>query len=166
MWAKFHLTCYFSHFSAKRFIPSSHECIQILHHALVYELDLVLLLIGDKKRSIVRGIWVSFNEEIMASYEAFLARCYEESLKWAYENEEGHGNARESSHFHFINPFLPKGVDFESFLDFFHLWNQSSNSTTSRLPIPPNEKIIPYHFATWNKLKRRLWYTNEAFLEH
>ena len=40
---------------AKRFIPSSHECLQILHHSFVYGLSMVLLVIGDIKSTILRA---------------------------------------------------------------------------------------------------------------
>ena len=55
--------------------------IQILHHAFVYDLSLVLLLIGDSKGMILRGIYVEFDDEIKAAYNIFLTRCYDESLK-------------------------------------------------------------------------------------
>ena len=77
-------------FSAKRFIPNNHELVQILHHAFVYSLKLVLLLVGDNKGTIIRGVWVEFNDIIMEAYKVFLRQCYDVSLKWAYslESEE------------------------------------------------------------------------------
>ena len=141
-------------YRAKKFIPSSHECIQILHHAYVYDLDIILLLIGDKKGTILRGIWVQFDREIMDAYDNFITRCYEESLKWAYATEhEDAGETENATNLEALKPFLPSSIDFESFKDYFHLWKQATNSIDSRLPIPSTKYIIPYHFAKWNKFK-------------
>lgn len=105
---------------AKTYIPSNHECIQILHHAFVYNIKLVLLLIGNKKGTILRGVWVIFHDEIMMAYDHFLSRCHDLCLKWAYDglDESSIPNEDEDIDFNFIKKLLPPGVDFEGFLDF------------------------------------------------
>jgi len=141
-------------FRAKRFILSNHECIQILHHAFVYDLKVILLLIGDKKGTILRGVWVRFNQTIMTAYGEFLDRCYNESLKWAYHDMHDEEDVlQDEDSLNIIKPFLPKEVDFESFADFFNLWKNAVNGCTEHLPIPPTKTIVPFHFAKWNKFK-------------
>ena len=133
---------------AKRFIPKNHELIQILHHAFVYNLSLMLLLIGDSKGTIIRGVWVSFEPPIFEAYRGFIEKCYNESLKWAYENEN---DEQEHPSLDQVRSALPSFIDFDSFQDYFNLWSCATNS--SLLPIPPTEYIIPYHFSLWNKFK-------------
>jgi len=115
----------------------------------VYNLKLVLLLVGDNKGTIIRGVWVEFNDIIMEAYKVFLRRCYDMSLKWAYnlDDEEEHATLQA------MKSLLPVSIDFESFEDYYHLWKQSTSTSDSRLPLPPTKYIIPYHFAKWNKFK-------------
>ncbi|CAB9531251.1 unknown protein [Seminavis robusta] len=40
----------------KRIVNSMHEAIQLLHHAFVYDLDYVLLLVGDNSGAVVYGV--------------------------------------------------------------------------------------------------------------
>jgi len=123
-----------------------------LHHAFVYNLKLVLLLVGDKKGTILRGIWVKFDEIVLASYGELLDICYEESLTWAYRDMDQNDNV-DNETLDFLKPFLPKGVDLESFSDFFNLWKHTVSSDDQLLPIPPTKTIIPYHFTKWNSFK-------------
>ena len=77
-------------------------------------------------------------------------------MKWAYDNnrnEDYDGISNRGSSLEDLRPFLPSSVDFESFRDYFELWKEATNSSHSRLPIPPTNYIIPYHFAKWNKFK-------------
>jgi len=114
---------------------------------------MVLLLIGDKKGTILRGIWVEFDDEIMMAYRVFLTLCYDKALKWAYDasnDEHIFDDRNEDARLSFLKPFLPQSMDFESFLDFYKLWKYA---TTQNLPIPATDYIIPYHFSLWNKFK-------------
>ena len=139
---------------AKKYIPLNHECIQLLHHASVFDLNLVLLLIGDRKRTILRGVWVNFSTEIKTAYQSFLRMCYEKCLLWAYDGYENELAAEQSENaLNALKPLLSPGLDFESFKDFYMLWKQATCSPSRHLPIPRTQKIIPYHFSLWNKFK-------------
>ena len=85
----------------------------------------------------------------MEAYKVFLRQCYDVSLKWAYslESEEEYATLQA------MKSLLPVSIDFESFEDYYHLWKQSTSTSDSRLPLPPTNYIIPYHFAKWNKFK-------------
>jgi len=135
---------------AKRFIPKNHELIQILHHAFVYNLSLMLLLIGDSKGTIIRGVWVSFDSTIFEVYKGLLQKCYVESLQWAYEEDEDN----EENSLGEVRSALPSFIDFDSFQDYFNLWRCAiRKSSDYLLPIPPTDYIIPFHFSKWNKFK-------------
>jgi len=135
---------------AKRFIPKTHELIQLLHHAYVYNLSMVLLLIGDTKGSIIRGVWVSFEQPIFDAYCNVLHKCYDISLKWAYENQD---NENDEISLNQVRSSLPSFIDFENFKDYYNLWKCAVSSGHSILPLPPTEYIIPFHFSKWNKFK-------------
>lgn len=127
--------------------------IQILHHATVYKLGAVLLLIGDQK-DIIRGVWVKFDVEIIDSYERTLMKCYELSVKWLYDCREQPMVDTD------IQSLLPIGVDVASFKDMLELWRTAFIYGERRLPIPPTTNIIPLHFSIWNKLKGEVLITS------
>ena len=104
-----------------------HECVQILHHAYVYDLKMILLLIGDTKGTILRGVLVSFDDVIMRSYGCFLEKCFDESLSWAYARENDGLDDRLVTSLDYVKPFLPSGVVFDSFQEYFHLWEQATS---------------------------------------
>lgn len=128
------------------FIRSNHELLQILHHATVYKLKLVLLLIGDK-RSIIRGIWVKFDVTILSCYESLLSSLYDKTLSWAYNR-----NYNMSSILSSIEGCIPPTIGLEGMIDFIELWRAIFDDPC-RLPIPQSTNIIPYHFSKWNKSK-------------
>ena len=103
------------------------------------------------KGSILRGVWVVFDDTIKLAYARFLTHCFNESLTWAYRNDilnERHDQVLEA-----IKPSLPANIDFESFKDYYYLWKQATDPVDGSLPIPPTKYIIPYHFSKWNKFK-------------
>jgi len=136
-------------FSAHRYIKSVHELLQILHHATVYDLQVVLLLIGDR-HSIIRGVYVYFDEAIRSSYEKFLNIMYDNTLTWAYDNHNNSNSALIDMH-----QFIPSHVGKEAFMDFYELWKTIMSSPT-KLPIPQSTHILPAHFSLWNKMKGAL----------
>ena len=105
---------------------------------------MMLLLIGDKKGGVIRGIWVRFDQDIKSHYESLLSLCFDICLKWAYEDD-----AQLSQQFRSL---LPPELDVDSLKDYFHLW-RNITSTSSILPIPRTTHILPFHFSSWNKFK-------------
>jgi len=66
---------------------------------------------------------------------------------------------------------LPAGVNFDSFLDYYKLW-RCATSDEQRLPLPPTEYIVPYHFSKWNKFKggseklTKLFWNGKHYVPH
>ena len=126
-----------------------HELIKLHHHATVFTLGAVLLLIGDQK-DIIRGVWVKFDVEIIESYERILMKSYKLSIKWLYDSrEQAMVNAD-------IEPLSPIRVDIGSFKDMLELWRTAFMYKERRLPIAPTTHIIPLHFSVWNKTKGKV----------
>jgi len=129
---------------AHELISSTHELVQVLHHAMVYSLNLVLLIICDK-RTILRGIWIKFDEEVVKKYEMFLANIYYHTFQWAYDITKTIAETREE-----VQDCLPKQCDMEGYLEYYGIWKEMFKPG-NYLPIPPTLKIVPYHFSKWNK---------------
>jgi len=67
------------------YIPSSHEAIQILHHALHYNVDEVMLVIGDNSGRIIMGVTVVFPQRLRLAYDNVLSAIGRFALMWAYK---------------------------------------------------------------------------------
>ena len=130
----------------KDYVDSKHEIVQILHHAFAYNLKKILLLIGDQKARIIRGLWITIPAQLKNHYGLLLQQVYDMSLKWAYEATDNFPEVvvREE-----LVPM--KNIDYESFIDFFKLWRFVN--TKMPKPLPRIERIIPRVFATWNCMK-------------
>ena len=117
-----------------------------MHHATVFDLDVVLLLIGSVHQ-IIRGLWVKFDHFIKVAYENFLTRIYRISISWI--NDVSLPQMSNDN----IAVLLPKTIDVESFQDLISLWRVAMLAPTAKLPLPNTHKIIPYHFTLWNKFE-------------
>ena len=70
------------------YITSSHEAIQCLHHAYLYDINFVCLVIGDRNGNLEAGIFVEFTKELKESYgRKVLQDLYNFGLKWVYKSD-------------------------------------------------------------------------------
>ena len=60
------------------------ERIQLLHQAVALGINQSILLIGDNKGRILKGIWVNFPSSIIDAYEKCMDDVYENSLSFLY----------------------------------------------------------------------------------
>eukprot|EP00978_Attheya_sp_CCMP212_P016957 scaffold44858_cov49-Attheya_sp.AAC.2 len=115
-------------------IDSVHALIQILHHAYVYNLRYILLVIGNSKTQIINGVWVKFDDKLKDTYGQLLKEIYKRCLLWAYEpgatpiSKEVVTSAIKSS------KQLKGRVDWESFQGHFALWRYVSTNIPGPLP--------------------------------
>jgi len=140
-----------------------HELVQLLHHAYVYDFKRMLLLIGDNKANIIRGIWVHISTTIRTSYGHLLQFMFDMALKWAYD-----GSLPAETNLH-QELALIKGLDFQCFLTHFSLWHQVTTKVPA--PLPTLERIIPRVFSVWNAIKggsdtttKLLWQVKQGHL--
>ena len=67
------------------YITSSHEAIQCLHHAYLYDINFVCLVIGDRNGNLEAGIFVEFTKYLKESYGKVLQDLYNFGLEWVYK---------------------------------------------------------------------------------
>jgi hypothetical protein len=149
----------------KEFINSTHELVQILHHAYVFDFQYVLLLVGDATGAILTGTWVEFSDVLKEEYGVFLRLAYEKSLRWAYRPDLV--PLPEESLKIALKQVTRGGVDYESFTGHFALWRYVTTKIAG--PLPHVERIIPFLFAKWNCLKggsdtitKLIWFSMQA----
>ncbi len=150
--------------SLKEYLRNTHEIIQLLHHAFTYDFEKILLLIGDRNANIIRGIWISFPEELKQSYGLLLQVVYDRSLAWAYHSAETLPEEVIKEELESI-----KGIDYDSFMDHLKLWR--CVNTNIPKPLPTLQRIIPRIYATWNCMKggsdtttKLLWQVKQGHL--
>ena len=131
----------------RQYVNCRAECVQLLHHALVFDLEYVLLLIGND-HNITSGTWVRFSNELKFCYGELLKDIYEETLQWAYE-----GNKMKMPD-DIIKKCITKRkrtlVDYETFERNYYCWKELMMSKSSPLPLPSCKRIIPAQHSMWN----------------
>lgn len=147
----------------KDYVTCIHELVQLLHHAYVYDFKRMLLLIGDDKANVIRGIWLNISSEIRSSYGHLLQFIFDMALKWAYDGIlPAEKNLDEELS-------LIKGLDLQSFLTHYSIWRQVTTKLPA--PLPALERIIPRVFSAWNSVKggsdtttKLLWQVKQGHL--
>ena len=74
------------------------ERLQLLHQATTMNIDLSILLIGDMKGRIMKGIWVEFPLSVIQNYEKCMDDVYEKSLTFFYRTKMQKRTIRETLH--------------------------------------------------------------------
>eukprot|EP00978_Attheya_sp_CCMP212_P042773 scaffold266548_cov105-Attheya_sp.AAC.1 len=139
------------------FVDDKMEALQILHHAFVYDVRYVLLLMGNDTADIISGIFVKFDENLKEAWKLVLRDMGRLSLGWAY-----YDGTRNGPHFDrgFIDPVLARiklhnkkdgALDFASFHQWVLLWYDIR--FRKALPLPPIARIIPFAISMWNAFK-------------
>ena len=130
----------------RQLIPSKHEACQILHHPVVFDLRLVLLLAGNAAGKVIRGVFVEFDDGILQSYKSVLKSIYHLALEPFYQDDipkeapKGMERAMKSLHF---------DCTWDELRHEILLWQVLQYSVT--LPIPNVCRIIPGLYALWNR---------------
>jgi hypothetical protein len=136
------------------FVNDANEAIQILHHAAVYDVRFVLLVMGNETADILGGLFVKFSRRLRGAWRKVLEDLFEQGLSWAY-GENGPHFDRE-----FLDPVTSTikiqnkkdGVlDFRSLKQWVLLWHDVR--CNKALPLPPIARIIPYALSMWNSFK-------------
>jgi len=126
------------------FVEQSSERHQILHHAYVWGLEKVAIVIGDKGGRVISGTIVDYNENVLQAYGKVVDKIKDLALDWAYTDE----------------PIIPEEVieiservptinGKEALYGALKLWRALFRDT-SILPYPTLKRIIPSTHAQWN----------------
>jgi hypothetical protein len=137
----------------KKRVTKNKEAVQILHHAYVFNFDVVVLVIGDTNR-VRKGIFVEFTPYHKAMYGFVLEGIYKESLSWLYEPREGEEKYSELQIRSELEA-LPRNVPYRAYLDHLALWTRLNLTPPEDFifPLPPCRRIIPTQCAFWNASK-------------
>jgi hypothetical protein len=139
------------------FVDDKMEALQILHHAFVYDVRYVLLLMGNDTADIISGIFVKFDISLKEAWKCVLRDMGRLSLKWAYYDGTRNGPNFDRE---FIDPVLARiklhnkkdgALDFASFHQWVLLWYDIR--FRKALPLPPIARIIPFAISMWNAFK-------------
>lgn len=68
-------------------IPSSSEKIQLMHHAYTYDREKVAYLVGDPNGDVLFGPVVTFEPELLTSYDEVLQFLYNNGLNLFYGSD-------------------------------------------------------------------------------
>ncbi len=138
------------------------ESFQLLHGVHVSGADRGLLLVGSKD-SLMYGIDVAFEVELLQAYQKVIDYIYEQYAKMFYEStvEELMENKDITAA---LDAF--DYLDEHSFWTSYMLWralNVNVNPRNIWHPLPPCARCLPFQHAYWNILKGKLYLWARCF---
>jgi len=134
-----------------KMVNNMHEAVQLLHHASVYNLQRVLLLVGDNTGAVTYGIFVFVPVQLRAAYNNVLGNIYSSTIKWMHDDDAEKPSDEELQKVLACTTVNGAVLDRHSFDMDVALW-QDINFNID-FPIPRLRHIIPLVFAYWNALK-------------
>mmetsp|Transcript_7145 Transcript_7145/g.10465 ORF Transcript_7145/g.10465 Transcript_7145/m.10465 type:complete len:544 (+) Transcript_7145:549-2180(+) len=147
----------------RSYIKSSHEIIQILHHAYVYNFDEVMLVAVDDSGGIVMGVTVSFDDELKSAYGNVLRAIVKFSMSFVYRVGTSTTSYRNTSAAGwtldsldpvdrrcFRRALQSMNIPEDAFVESFKLWKAFRRL---KRPLPRSARIIPLLFSVWNAFK-------------
>ena len=72
-----------------KYVQRKSERTQLLHQAVTLDLNKGLLLIGNNKGQVIRGIWITFSVELLSSYRLCMKDIHKESFAFTSEAQIG-----------------------------------------------------------------------------
>ena len=133
------------------------ELFQLLHHAYVYNVNKVLLIVGSN-RNFLFAVEVEFNDDLLSAYDMLIELFYK---KWFHiffvnnladlpiEQIESALKIRNAT------KAAKDVVDRHSFITNYKLWRSLNVKIPSGIsfPLPPMAMVIPFINAFWNSTK-------------
>ena len=134
----------------KDIILSDKEAMQCLHHAYVFGVDHVVLLVGNTIK-LEFGIIIKYPMALKEAYGRILSKIYEESLAPFYTTTADQADQLPQE---LICMALQScGVDWPTFKQHFQLWRATFLENRFVLPIPPSRRVLPIQASVWNIAK-------------
>lgn len=135
------------------FVKDRKEAVQCLHHAYVYDVAYVLLLIGNNSGNVIAGIWIRYDANLISAWGNVLRFMHSRCLTFLYDEPNNPIQCNRD----FLNPVLQcvnankAPLDYESFVHWTELWR--SVRLTWPSPLPPVKQVLPFLLALWNASK-------------
>ena len=140
---------------AHKYVHKIEDRFQVLHHAFVYGLKRVILLVANNHGKILTGTVIDFQNQIHEAYGKVVGRLKEMSLEWAYEN---YNDAESTKNIVLPNDVISMSYKIkmingkEAIYGAVKLWREMYSNPTI-LPRPSLLRIIPSTHAQWNATK-------------
>ena len=134
---------------AHKFVANPDERYQLLHHAYVYGINQVALIVGDRNGQVISGTIITYSESLLNAYGKVVEQIKDIALYWAYSDSTEvviPDNVLEISES--ISTINGK----EALYGALKLW-KAIFDRPSILPIPALKRIIPSTHAQWNATK-------------
>jgi hypothetical protein len=135
-----------------KWIPKHKESFQLLHHVAVRDARKGLFLVGNKKK-LMFGVFVTYSDNLIKSYQALLKDLFVRSLKPFYEQQDLQLPKEKIEKILQSKEMKKLGMSYHSFLTDYYIWRQLRIVKSLQLPIPPCNRILPYNHSVWNNLK-------------
>jgi hypothetical protein len=118
-----------------KWIPKHKESFQLLHHVAVRDLRKGLFLVGNKKK-IMFGVFVTYSDNLIASYRSLLKDLFDRALKPFYHDDiqlpqEKTGKILQAKEMKKL------GMTYHSFQTDYYIWRQLRIKKALQLRIPP-----------------------------
>ena len=133
----------------EKYVLSSDERYQILHHAYVYGFDKVALIIGDKSGKVISGTIIEFPQELRDAYGRVIKEIKDIALLWAYGSTS---QVKIPNNVLQISENVSTINGKEALYGALKLWKVMFDDP-SILPMPTLKRIIPTTHAQWNATK-------------
>ncbi|OEU09246.1 hypothetical protein FRACYDRAFT_248581 [Fragilariopsis cylindrus CCMP1102] len=136
-----------------KWIPKHKESFQLLHHVAVRDARKGLFLVGNKTK-VMFGVFVTYSDNLIASYRALLEDLFDRALKPFYEADQHLQLPKEKIERILQAKEMKKlNMTYHSFQTDYYVWRQLRIKKALQLPIPPCNRILPYNHSVWNNLK-------------
>ena len=132
-----------------KMIAAVSERFQILHHAYVYDFDIILFAVGDSQSEILQSSVINFDKELKENYGKVLEDLKDLALSWAYD-ETLTAPIKLPENILQIGSSLPQIKDEDALQGSANLWFSFKSQS---LPVPSLRRIIPAVCAYWNAVK-------------
>ncbi|OEU22028.1 hypothetical protein FRACYDRAFT_232182 [Fragilariopsis cylindrus CCMP1102] len=134
-----------------KWIPKHKESFQLLHHVAVRDSRKGLFLVGNKTK-LMFGVFVTYSDNLIASYRALLKDLFDRALKPFYDDNIQLPQAKIEKILQ-AKEMKKLNMTYHSFQTDFYIWRQLRIKKALQLPIPPCNRILPYNHSVWNNLK-------------
>ncbi|OEU14444.1 hypothetical protein FRACYDRAFT_240987 [Fragilariopsis cylindrus CCMP1102] len=134
-----------------KWIPKHKESFQLLHHVAVRDARKGLFLVGNKTK-LMFGVFVTYSDNLIASYRALLKDLFDRALKPFYEDNIQLPQVKIEKILQ-AKEMKKLNMTYHSFQTDFYIWRQLRIKKALQLPVPPCNRILPYNHSVWNNLK-------------
>lgn len=135
-----------------KWIPKRKESFQLIHYVAVCDARKDIFLVGNKTK-IIYGVFATYSDELIESYQYILKDLYTRALAPFYEEKLGDELKTKIENVLATKEMKKLGILFDSFQTAFYIWRRLRVDTQLELPIPPCNRILPLLHSFWNNMK-------------